>query len=79
MIEFKKEAKEIVDYFMNRYEAQANSDAEANEYTHNVILNILKDDERYGNLLKANKQILLLIDELRDKIRKLSKQEELEL
>ncbi len=77
MIEFKKEAKEIVDYFMFKYNAQANSDIKAVEYVNIRILNILKNDNRYGKLLKTNHKILLLIDEFRTKIKELSKQEEL--
>ena len=77
MIEFKKESKEIVEYFMNRYEAQANLDLKAIDYVNNKIIDILKDDERYGKLLKTNHKILLLIDELRNTIKKFNKQEEL--
>ena len=83
MIEFKKEAKEIVEHI---YDSVAdytlgNADDFAYwkevEFTENKIMNILKDDERYGKLLKTNHKILLLIDEFRTKIKELSKQEEL--
>ncbi len=85
MIEFKKEAKEVVEYFINRYDAQANSDIKAVEYVNAKIIEILKEDERYGNLLKANGKILRIINKLRDSIKlweeyeELSKQEELNL
>lgn len=80
MIEFKKEAKQIL-YYIKLFEGDG--DDEDVEYINNVIINILKDDERYGNLLKANGRILRIINKLRDSIKlwkeyeELSKQEEL--
>ena len=82
MIEFKKEAKEIVEYLndncLNTGLIELDEQKSA-KYINTKILNILKDDDRYGKLLKANHEILLIIDELRNTIRKLRKQEELVL